>query len=44
MKTELRLLGTDSDSAVAERIGRTPGAVAQKRCALGVAAAARRRG
>jgi hypothetical protein len=28
---EIALLGTDTDEAVAKRIGRTPGAVAQRR-------------
>jgi hypothetical protein len=33
---ELALLGTATDTEVAERIGRTPWAVTQKRCGLDI--------
>jgi hypothetical protein len=33
---EDKLLGTDSDSRIAKRLGRSPGAVRSRRCALGI--------
>ena len=40
---EVKLLGTDTDAAVAARIGRTPGSVKFKRYQLGIPAHPRRR-